>query len=472
MVALIYFLALIYPWTILSFYLYDRLVYPGQVVSSVIAVLAVGLIILGRYRLYGLRDRWMAPFVLFLLFGCISIALSPYRDEIIGKGIIQVIGIATALVCSVVIIREIEKDPLLLLGLVRVLSISLGILGWIAIGQFVVFNTVGLGSLFDFSFLNSIVGYQVWRYPGDIGGIYRANSLASEPAHLARYLLCTSGIALLRFGVLGKRFQAAASPAMPMWSAIGVAGGTLTTLSLLAYIGLVIVAGACWLVSHTISIRPFFGAAISIAGTLGVIAGLVFYAGEEFVEKVASVALIANVGVQQGALSGGIETGQLSALAVASNVAVMVDSFPHHPFLGVGLGGHPASYERYAPPYARYSEVLEGLNAQDAASLLVRLLSEAGIVGTALFLLGAFGILISCRKAILRSQPMTERPDNDQPASVANNAGLAAIAIGMAAGWTGVLFQYLLRAGQYYEQAMWVPMALVAVTPYLIRKAR
>jgi hypothetical protein len=471
MVSLIYFLAFIYPWTVLSFYLYDRLVYPGQIVSSLIAVLGIGLAILGRYRVHGLRDKWMVPFVLFLAVGCFSIAISPYQNEILGKGVIQVVGIVTALVCSVVVIREIERTPQLLLKVVRVLSMSLGVLGWIAIGQFLVFNTIGLDSLFDFSFLNSVMGYPVWRYPGEIGGLHRANSLAAEPAHLARYLLCASGIALLRFGMLGGGLRTAARPAMPMWSAIGVIGGALATLSLLAYIGLVIVAGACWLLSHRLKARLLVGAAISIAMTLGVIAGLTYYAGEEFIEKAASVTLIASVGVEQGALSGGIGTGELSALAVASNVAVMVDNLPRHPLLGVGLGGHPASYERYAPPYARYSEDLEGLNAQDAASLLVRLLSETGIIGTALFLLAGFGLLISCRRAILGSPLMAKPVENTSVSSQALSWNVIVVAIGIGAGWTGVFVQYLMRAGQYYEQAMWIPIALVAVTPYLIRRA-
>jgi hypothetical protein len=168
---------------------------------------------------------------------------------------------------------------------------------------------------------------------------------------------------------------------------------------------------------------------------------------------------------------GSLETGQVSALAVASNVAVMVDNLPRHPLLGVGLGGHPASYERYAPPYARYSEDLEGLNAQDAASLLVRLLSETGILGTALFLLGGFGLLVSCRSAILGSRLMTDSAEKTSASSRHLSWQVMAVAIGIGAGWTSVFFQYLMRAGQYYEQAMWIPIALVAVTPYLIRRA-
>lgn len=80
--------------------------------------------------------------------------------------------------------------------------------------------------------------------------------------------------------------------------------------------------------------------------------------------------------------------GNLSTFAFCSNAMVAWKSFLNNPLFGSGLGSHPLSYDRYIAqiigPNAEPDRTLR-LCADDAGSLLFRLISETGLFGVLLF---------------------------------------------------------------------------------------
>lgn len=90
------------------------------------------------------------------------------------------------------------------------------------------------------------------------------------------------------------------------------------------------------------------------------------------------------------ALQGGDLTGtNMSTWALFSNFFVAERVFEVHPFFGNGLGSHPLSYKKYigdVTGYEFFAGSGEGLNATDANSLALRVLSDMGLVGFAMVL--------------------------------------------------------------------------------------
>ncbi len=80
----------------------------------------------------------------------------------------------------------------------------------------------------------------------------------------------------------------------------------------------------------------------------------------------------------------------LSTYALFSNLFVMENVVAEHPLLGNGLGSHGLSYEKYIGVLPGGDMFLgngfEGLNAEDASSLTIRVLSDMGIIGILLIL--------------------------------------------------------------------------------------
>lgn len=96
-------------------------------------------------------------------------------------------------------------------------------------------------------------------------------------------------------------------------------------------------------------------------------------------------------------LSSRIETEQAgrsnsSTFALYSNYIIARDSFFDNPMFGSGLGSHPLIYTetflKYFP--SKYLDNFGAQNQQDANSKFLRLMSETGLVGTILFLIGVF----------------------------------------------------------------------------------
>src|SRR5690606_6654855 len=74
-----------------------------------------------------------------------------------------------------------------------------------------------------------------------------------------------------------------------------------------------------------------------------------------------------------------------SSFTLLNNYLVAIESFKSSPIWGSGLGSHPASFDKYSLTKKFYLP-FEDFNKADANSLLLRLLSETGLLGLGLFL--------------------------------------------------------------------------------------
>jgi hypothetical protein len=461
--ALILLLFVSYPFVIIGYFIDGKYIFLGLIVALLIAVGSMSKLVLLQYRFSKNRDTWILFALVFLVVGVNSIAFSSYGEKVVAKGVIQLVGIFVSMLVVIAISEEIKRVPPFFFKLVRLSCIVLGSTGVVAILQSIYFNSIGTGSLFDFSFMNSIAGGSVWRDPANIGFIHRANSIYAEPAHMTRYLGLMCGVALMRVGFLGREFSHAIAGLIPKWCAWAILLAFLVSISLLGFALLMIVGVACRLVIQRNVIKTFFkGIRYFFIPLVGILF-MAFLAGPELQSKLLTTNLIFSDEGRDVQI-GSFETEQVSALAIAMNIIVMEDNLKSYPWFGVGLGGHPVSYYANPPPAAAAIEPLFGLNADDASGTLVRLLSETGIVGTAVYMSMVIYIIWRLKKVIVRSMETRKRLNQPPSASLA-------LAIGIAGSLVGVFIITLARAGQYYELPLWLSMAL-AISAYGMLLAR
>jgi hypothetical protein len=407
-------------------------------------------------------DRWSLWFWLFVAFSVVSLIASPYVSASYTKGIVQIAGVAAMVSASLYISRVVASDPSRLLFYVRILVLIITLVAGIGLWQSLASNLLHLNSLADFSFLARLVGSEeVWRDPGYIGSLKRTNSIASEPAHFVQILGIPGGLALLRLGLMGGSLSKSTAMIMPRWAALVIIGGFVVAISIVGYVSLALTIVSLMMVLHRSEVRYFLRYAL-----VCVITGvgywlLLSWLGEEFALKLETIPLIFS-----GATGGQVaSTESLSALTVSANLSVALKNLGNNPFLGVGPGGHPLSYGELVPGWVIHAPGLYGLNQEDAASLLIRLLSETGLVGTILFLTGWLVLVVRARQAI--QSALTFHVKN----SLQPSPALAA-AIGLTASCIALFVTFLLRSAAYFDPRLWVLMALTAAVPPLLARER
>jgi hypothetical protein len=162
---------------------------------------------------------------------------------------------------------------------------------------------------------------------------------------------------------------------------------------------------------------------------------------EEFVDKAASVSILrADVGDVTE-----IDSVEVSAVTILANRVVAEENLKLRPLLGGGLGSHPVAYDKFSPFMPGFAEEIEGLNAQDASGLLLRLLSETGVLGT-LFFLWALWYPAWRLLAVLRTT---------------NQRALIAVGAATASSYAGLLLGFLVRYGAYFDICFWFIYAIV-----------
>ena len=83
-----------------------------------------------------------------------------------------------------------------------------------------------------------------------------------------------------------------------------------------------------------------------------------------------------------------------STFAVLANAYVAIETFIHHPFIGVGIGGYLFQYGQYLSILSNDDPNVVTLNMYDAASLFFRTAAELGLFG----LLFLIGFLVVCSR--------------------------------------------------------------------------
>jgi hypothetical protein len=331
----------------------------------------------------------------------------------------------------------------------------LGVVALIGIVQFILANGLGHPEMLEFGFLNRWAGGNVWYNRGSLDGIIRANSILQEPSALGMVLGTVAGVALIRVGIAGAAMRDAICEVISGWAAILIIAGFAVTVSLIDFMLLLIVSASIWMVSRKISVGAIAGLLAAI-----VVAGAVAYSAiistlPDIIEKISSMGSITSDDLR-------VERAEdISAIALAVNLAVMRANLARAPMLGAGLGAHPVTYDRENPGLGRLPAdiVTVGLNKEDAASLLIRLLSESGILGTAAFVMGWIIAIARSRRAILARMSTGRAPEV-----------FSALAIGLTASMIGVGVACMARAPQYYAPWFWLPMALTASVPDLMAR--
>jgi hypothetical protein len=431
------------------------LITPADVIASAIALMTLERLATGRYRMRPTLDDPILMFTAFLVVGAVSIFLSRDASRIGAKGFVQIGGISIMLCACVASVNEGARRPVLFAGLIRLSAIVLGIVAMIGVAQFMCANVLGHSEILDFSFLNRWSGGNVWYNRGSLDGIVRANSIMQEPSALGMVLGAGAGVALLRLGLRGREYRIAVQDIIPRWIAIAILAGFIVTVSLVDLLLLLTIAVSMWMVSRRIS-----AGAVAAVSAAAIVIGVASYAAiasnlPEMSEKLSAMDAIT---------SGDIEVKRaedLSAIALAVNVAVMRANLARDPMLGAGLGAHPVTYDRENPGLGRLpAEIVTiGMNKEDAASLLVRLLSESGILGTVAFIAAWMLAVARARRFILASLEASGGPN-----------AFSAPAIGVTASMVGIGIACLARAPQYYAPWFWLPMALTAAVPDLLMR--
>jgi hypothetical protein len=140
--------------------------------------------------------------------------------------------------------------------------------------------------------------------------------------------------------------------------------------------------------------------------------------------------------------------GSGASLALLANAEVVKHVLNQSPLFGVGLGGHPQAYAEYQPDWASKYWGSTGMNAQDAGALLLRLLSESGLIGEAIFLVGLAWVTYGATVMLWRLGAIPNNSKDDWL--------WLALGAGVIPGWLGAIASHLLRAPFYYEAGFWL----------------
>ena len=204
--------------------------------------------------------------------------------------------------------------------------------------------------------------------PGGILGL-RVNSIISEPSGLAIVLMPAVYVAIYNL------FRKETFIINKKQSLIILFVLVLTSSST-GLIGLIV---AFMLASDTLNVRYIaIGAAISIGG--GYVA---YYNIDEFRSRVdTSIGLWIDDDFK-------LENTNSSSFVLYNNLHVASENLKEHPIFGTGLGSHETAYEKYS---LTNTVVLYdfSFNTKDGNSMLIRLLSETGLLGAGFILLILF----------------------------------------------------------------------------------
>jgi len=427
------------PFYSIGVFISDKYISISHVFAVLVALMIV--VFLAKNKLKKSEVSWTKYFFYFLLVTMLGITLSPYAPALYFKGIIQILGISVMLCMAIMVVKYVKAYPPRLTQLIKLMLFVVGLVAVVGVAQFFIFNFTPFPSLMMFDFLNTLADGSVWRDPGFVGPIHRVNSFTAEPTAMARYLCLGLGFALIRLGFAGKVAKNQLVAYVPLWVALSIVLAMLVSLSINAYLLFIVVAFALIILPKKTSVRMFFRLGSASAIVLVSLLAIDYSTEKNFYKKF----MTANIVFDSSSVDTS-ENGQLSALAIASNITVALKSLEASPMFGGGLGSHSLSYDVYAPWYVGGISVLDGLNADDAASLLYRLISETGVIGTSLFLFALGNIIYRARKLIL--SPNTESRNK-------------VIVMALAASCVGMFEIYLTRTGHYYDPVFWV---LIAIT--------
>lgn len=263
--------------------------------------------------------------------------------------------IAYYIIYSLAIISTIQKHgPDKILRIYTKICFYLAIIGLLQVASYIV----------GFSLFNDAIRLLSENKNTSVSGLLvRATSIASEPAVLGIYLLPALVLSVSKlFGVKES------SQFISRRHALVILAAAACTLSLIVYVYLLAIV-----LTVMIKQRKFF---LSIALSLFIAA---LYGVAQNIESI-------NSRLTELSDSQSIDSSEnISVIAFNSNLKVTEASLDSDFFFGTGIGSHAEKYESLV--YGFYSANLNGvgLNKDDAASMILRTLSELGMIGFILF---------------------------------------------------------------------------------------
>ncbi|HDR9251113.1 hypothetical protein [Burkholderia vietnamiensis] len=429
--------------------------YFGGSYVNITQLIMLSLAMLGFLRLFLSQGRGPAfgagtrlTVCVFFASIILGLVLSPYGDKVLTKGGIQIGGICVALLMSAIISREISRKPTLLVKIAEISVKSFGFFALFAIVQFVVWNVTRNTNILGFDFLNVMSGGDIWRGGGSIGPFVRANSWASEPAHFTRYLGFVLSFAFARLGLMGRSAKQAMRRIVPIWAAICIVAGFFVAFSILGLIQLVVTVAILFTFGGKIKPKTIVVGLVSVSIIGLSIILFAKMAGPQFESKLNTMSLLWNPDAGIGGKH--VETEQITALAVSSNLQVAIENLKQDILFGGGVGSHGFAYDQFAPGVVFLNRTLYRLNADDAAGLGARLLSETGVIGFVSFISIFIFASRKSRRDVLRT------------AGGAPLDTIALIRLCFVISLLSVLFMYILRSGQYFDPLLYVLLGIVA----------
>ncbi len=217
-----------------------------------------------------------------------------------------------------------------------------------------------------------------FKQGGNVLGILRVSSILPEPSHFGAAMMPAVFVAVLNIFKRDNRFMSLKRSFLILISVV-------LSFSLVVYIGII-----CSCILVMANYRKF---KLIVFGALAITVFMaVAYTGAPLIKM--------RINDTAAVLTGRVrpERANISTFALVSNALVAHKSFIHNPIFGSGLGSHPLSYDKYIAqvidPNIRKMPLCRG----DSSSLFLRLISETGLLGLALFFYFIFKFYVSRKR--------------------------------------------------------------------------
>ena len=448
---LIQALYVVAPLQILMIYAGTTELTAGMTIGALIGGMGALLIVSSRLGLSWRGDRPIIYMLLFLVLGALSTAQTIYGAPAIQRGVINMSAMLAMVLMALVVKQALIQWPHLFPHLVRIIAITTGVAGLTAIFQSFVSNVLLQPQLFDMSFINVLVGQNWWR-AAPMGGLVRAQGIYGEPSALAAFMGMAFGLALMRLGFLGPKYRSDLQAVVPAWTAASVLGSVILSFSAVGYAGLFAAYLGALASRVTFTVRSIVVMVIGSVAAASILVVAALQAGDGIRDRFVDLAVFSQLGnaEQTGPMD---RDTNVSVQVLFLNAYVTLQNLSANPWLGAGVGAHPFAYDAFVPQLPMASTAAR-LNAMDAGALGLRLLSETGILGTAMFTVAVLAAWFRVRRVVLaRNSSLDPR--------------LKALALALNSGLAGLFVAKMARGPSYYGAEFWTLFALCVAIPAL-----
>lgn len=430
------------------------LISAGMILGALVG--AVGLILLAHSYI-GLslnRDRPIIYAILFLGVGVLGTAMTPYGPPAVANGVVSLCAMLAMISMTLVVVRMLAHAPHLFRHLVRIMAISAGVMGLTVLLQFFIANVLQMPALFDLSALNALWGFRIWS-PTVTTGFIRPRGLFLEPVYIAGFVGIASGVAMIRLGFLGSALRQSLVGIVPGWAAFSVVASQILSFSGTVYAALFVTFVAALASGTHLRWKSVAKFVVGTLVAIGFATGLALQAGDIIVDRIADLIVFQQL-ADIDALVPGDNPVNFTVMVLFSNAYVALQNLISNPLFGAGVGAHPFAYDALSFSIPEIFEYGRGISSADSGALIIRLISETGILGTLTFSAAIFSAWYRSRRTILT---LGREPN------IPGQNSFKAMAIGVSGAMIGVYAGFLIHIAHYYEPPFWTLFALCVAIP-------